>query len=186
MKMLVSTLAIGAAVVFASCNNSAPSASTSNTDSSSTMSQNTTNNTEEQNLAKSRSVYKAIESGDSATIRSLIADDAVDHQGPNGTDLKGGANITHMLTDMHNHVKDMRFDVVSDAARGDYVFTMVDIKGTTTDNTMGMPSGAKMDGRSVDVVKIKDGKMVEHWGFLDPADVMKMQQHPMDNSKMKK
>jgi predicted SnoaL-like aldol condensation-catalyzing enzyme len=188
MKMFVLPLAIGATVVLASCNDSKTSAATSNTDSSSAMmSQNNMNNTEEQNLAKNRSIYNAIETGDSATIRPLIADDAVDHQGPGSTDLKGGANITHMLTDMHNHVKDIHFDVVSDAAKGDYVFTMVDMKGTATDNSYGMPAGSKMDGRSVDVVKIKDGKMVEHWGFMDMADVMKMQQqHPMDNSKMNK
>lgn len=186
MKTFVLPLAIGATVVLASCNDSKTSAATSNTDSSAKMSSNTANSTEEQNLAKNRSIYNAIETGDSTTIRPLIADDAVDHQGPNGSEVKGGANITHMLTDMHNHVKDIHFNVVSDAAKGDYVFSMVDMKGTTTDNTMGMPSGSKMDGRSVDVVKIKDGKMVEHWGFMDMADVMKMQQRPMDDSKMKK
>jgi predicted ester cyclase len=186
MKTFILPLVIGAAVVFVSCNNSANTPSTADTDTSSRMSQNTANNTDEQNLAKNRSIYKAIENGDSATIRSLIADDAVDHQGPNGTELKGGANITHMLADMHNHVKGLGFDIVSDAARGDYFFAMVDVKGTTTDKTMGMPAGTKMDGRSVDVIKMKDGKMVEHWGFFDMAEMMKMQQHPMNHSKMKK
>jgi len=185
MKTFVLPFAIGTAVVFTSCNNSATPASTSKSDSSSGMAP-TINSTEEQNLAKSRSIYKAIETGDSATIRSLMADDAVDHQAPNGTEVKGGANITHMLADVHNHVKDFHFDVVADATKGDYIFDMVDMKGTATDNSLGMPAGSKMDGRSVDVVKIKDGKMVEHWVFLDYADVMKMQQHPMDNSKMKK
>lgn len=149
------------------------------------MAQSTANNTEEQNITKARSIYNAIETGDSTAIRPLIADDAVDHQGPNGTEVRGGANITHMLADLHNHIKDIHFDVISDAAKGDYVFTMVNMKGTAVDNSFGMPAGTKMDDRSVDVVKVKDGKMVEHWGFFDAADMMKMQQHPMDNSKMK-
>jgi predicted ester cyclase len=114
-----------------------------------------------------------------------MADDAVDHLGPNGTELKGAVNITHMLADMHNHIKGLGFDVVSDAARGDYIFYLVEMKGTATDSTMGMPEGTKMDGRSVDVVKMKDDKVVEHWAFFDMADIMKMQQ-PMGNSKMKK
>ena len=47
-----------------------------------------------------------------------------------------------------------------------------------------------MDENSVDVVKIKDGKMVEHWGFVDPGAMMKqMQAMPMStmpmDSKMK-
>lgn len=163
------------------CNNSGTSSASNNsTDSSGSM--------DEQNLAKNRSIYKAIESGDSATIRSLIADDGVDHQGPNGGDLKGADNIAHMLTDMHNHVKDLKFNVIADAARGDYIFAMVEVDGTAIDNTMGMPAGSSMKGKSVDVVKVKDGKMVEHWGFLDWQDVMKMSAQPkMDSTgKMKK
>jgi PBP1b-binding outer membrane lipoprotein LpoB len=42
----------------------------------------------EKNLANNRKVYKAIETGDASVIDSLIADDAVDHQGPNGRTLK--------------------------------------------------------------------------------------------------
>ena len=64
----------------------------------------------------------------------------------------------------------------------------VNVKGTAVDNTMGMTAGSSMDSKQVDVVKVKDGKMVEHWGFLDWQDVMKMGQQPtMDSSgKMKK
>jgi predicted SnoaL-like aldol condensation-catalyzing enzyme len=181
MKRTSLPFAIGIMVILTACNNSGSSSSTSTTstnDSSGSMT--------EQNMAKNRSVYKAIETGDSATIRPLIADDAVDHQGPNGQDVKGGAEITHMLADMHNHVSGMSFDVVSDAAKGDYVFSMVDMKGTMKDNSMGMPAGTKLDGRSVDVIRIKDGKMVEHWGFMDPKDMMKMQGKPAsDSTKMK-
>jgi len=64
----------------------------------------------------------------------------------------------------------------------------VNVTGTANDNSMGMTAGNKMDDKSVDVVKIKDGKMVEHWGFLDWQDVMKMgQPSSMDSTgKMKK
>lgn len=171
MKKIFLPLAALLAVVMTSCNNSETSATGTSTKDSSTVS------VEQENLEKNRSIYKAIETGDSATIKSLIADDAVDHQGPQG-DLKGGDNIVHMLTDMHNHVKNLSFDIVSDAARGDYVFTMVNVKGTAADNTMGMPAGSSMDSKQTDVVKVKDGKMVEHWGFLDWQDVAKMGPQP--------
>lgn len=173
MNQMKLAIALMATLVFYACNNSETSSSMGSGSKDST-----TNSMDEQNLQKNRSIYTAIQTGDSATIRSLIADDAVDHQGPNGTDVKGAAEITHMLIDFHNHVKGMKFDVVSDAIKGDYIFAMVDMKGTATDNTMGMPAGSSMDGRSVDVVKIKDGKMVEHWGFLNWQDVMKMSSQP--------
>lgn len=179
MKKIYLPISLGLFLALTGCNNTGTSSDNTSTKDS------TTTSTEEQNLAKNRSIYKAIESGDSVTIRSLIAEDAIDHQGPNGKDRKGVDSITHWLTDMHNHVKDLKFDVVADAVKGDYIFAMVDMKGTAADNSMGMPTGSNMGGKSVDVVKIKDGKMVEHWGFLDWQDVMKMQP-PMDNNPKKK
>jgi predicted SnoaL-like aldol condensation-catalyzing enzyme len=179
MKHFSASLAVIAAFSLLSCNNS-------ETATVAGASKDSTSSVTEQNLAKNRSIYKAIESGDSATISGLIADDAVDHQGPNGGDLKGGTNIAHMLTDMHNHVKDLKFDVVADAANGDYVFTLVNVTGTANDNSMGMTAGNKMDDKSVDVVKVKDGKMVEHWGFVDWQQMMKMMPKPMGDMKEKK
>lgn len=176
MKRYLSLL-LGAAVWMTACNN--PNTSTTETGRT-----DSTASEAEQNLAKNRSVYKAIETGDSATIRALIADDAVDHQGPGGRELRGGDSITHMLADVHNHMKDLKFDIISDAARGDYIFSMVQMTGTTTDATMGMPAGTKIDGRSADVVRVKNGKMVEHWGFMDPNDMMKQMggMMPMDST----
>jgi len=167
---------------FISCNDSATT-STATTENSQT----------EANLASNRRVLKAIETGDPGPIDSLIADDAVDHQGPTG-DIKGGDSIKHMLKDMHNHIKDLKIDVIADAANGDYIFWFSKLSGTTIDAWMGMPAGMKMDDKGVDVVKIKDGKMVEHWGFVDANEMMKhMKEMPMgnmdskmDTSKMKK
>ncbi|MDB5198556.1 MAG: ester cyclase [Chitinophagaceae bacterium] len=163
MKKLFFAAAAIMLCFFNSCKDSATSSSSSSD-----------NSTNDSNLAKNRRVMKAIETGDSATINSLIADDAVDHQGPHG-DIKGGDSIRHWLIDMHNHMKDLKFDLIADAANGDYVFSMTTFKGTCTDASMGMPAGTVMNEKTVDVIKVKDGKMVEHWGFLDAAEMMKMQ-----------
>lgn len=157
----------------------------------STTTSTTGNDQNAKNLENNRKVMKAIETGDSATINALIADDAVDHQGPKGMDIKGGDSIRHMLIDMHNHMKDLKLDVIADAANGDYIFSLATLKGTCTDGSMGMPAGTQMNEKTVDVVKVtKDGKMTEHWGFLDAQEVMKKQMnmppmdYKMDNGKM--
>ena len=145
-----------------------------------------------QNLEFNRQVLKGIETGDSSLINPHIADDAVDHQGPHG-DVKGGDSIRHMLADIHNHVKDLKFDILAEASNGDYIFCLSRMTGTMNDGSWGMPAGTAMDEKSVDVVKVnKDNKMVEHWGFVDPAAMMKHMQemggnkmeNKMDNSKM--
>lgn len=171
MKKLFFTAATGMLCFFISCKDESTS-STAGNDSNS------------KNLENSRKVTKAIETGDSAVINNLIADDAVDHAGPHG-DVKGGDSVRHMLSDMHNHVKDLKMNIVADAANGDYVFSFNSFTGTASDASMGMPAGSKMDGKSVELVKVKDGKMVEHWTFVDPMEMMKQMQgmgadHSMD------
>ena len=164
MKKLFYLTGISILSLLISCTDSA----TSNTDT-------TTNTTSQADdyLARNRTVYKAIETGDAAALDSLIASDAVDHQGVNGTDIKGTDSVKHYLADIHNHLKDGKFEIIEAATNGDYIFTLAHVTGTTADSAWGMPPGTKMDEKGVDVVKVKDGKMVEHWGFVDAAAIMK-------------
>ena len=121
--------------------------------------------------------YKAIENGDEATIKKWITTDAVDHNGgSNGEDVVGGDKITAMLTQMHSSFEPgMKMNIVSQAVDGDYLYTLVEMKGTTTANPgMGFPPNTKMDARSVDVVKLKDNKAQEHWAYMGIPDVMMM------------
>lgn len=144
----------------------------------------TANSQEEKNKMVIHDVYQGIETGDLSKF-SGIADDAIDHMGPKGTEIIGGDNIKKMLADMHNHMKDLKIEVISEAANNDYVFTLSHMTGVCTDSTMGMHTGMAMDSRSVDVVKFKDGKAVEHWGYMDPNEMMKMMQMmPPANNKM--
>lgn len=130
------------------------------------------------NKANYEKVVKAIVSGDSAVIREHIASDAVDHGGgTNGGEVKGDS-IIWMLTNAHKGFTDFKMEIVADAADGDYVFGLVRMTGTTTATPVwGMPANTKIDDISVDVIKIKDGKMSDHWPYMDPKTMMKMMQN---------
>jgi hypothetical protein len=41
---------------------------------------------------------------------------------------------------------------------------------------MGMPANTPIDMTSVNVVKIKNGKAVEHWRYIDASQMMQMMQ----------
>ncbi len=138
----------------------------------------------EKNLASNKKVYKAFETGDRAVLDSFISSDAVDHAGPNGTAISNGDSVKNMLADMHNHVKDLSVNIITAAANDDYIFTYSELTGTTADSTWGMPAGTKIDEKSVDLVRVKDGKMVEHWAFADPNEMMKRMQEMHSNDKM--
>jgi predicted SnoaL-like aldol condensation-catalyzing enzyme len=153
-------LAVALTVIFISCKNSA------STDSGTAA----TTSQQDKDLANNAKVYTAIETGNTAPIDTLIATDAVDHDGPNGTPIHGRDSILHMLANLHNQFKDLKLDIISSAENGDYIFTLVHFTGTPTDSSMG---GNKIDENGVDVIKVKDGKMSEHWGFSDNAEVGK-------------
>lgn len=137
------------------------------------------------NMANNRKIFTAIEQGDSAMVRSLLTDDAIDHGGNMGKDVVGAGSIAHMLADLHNHVKDMKIEVIKDATNGDYYFALTRMTGTTTDNAWGMPAGTKLDSKAVEVTTIKDGKLYEHWNFADPNEMMEMmKKYPMEDHKM--
>ena len=128
-------------------------------------------------MADNMKVYKAIETGDVSGIKNYIDKDAVDHEGgANGQDVVGGDSILAMLATIHNSFAgDLKTEVISSAMSGDYIFTLVRMTGTTTATPgMGMPANKQIDSKSVDVVKIKNGKAIEHWDFIDPKDMMSM------------
>lgn len=159
--------------VLMSCSDTGTSTSTSN------------NNTNDSNLVKNREVYKAIETGDVTKIKEFLHKDAVDHGGgPNGSDITGGDSILAMLSRVHTGFSDIKMEVITDAANADYIFSLVKLTGTTNATPVwGMPPNTKIESKTVDVVKIKDGKATDHWGFLDPKDMAAMMggDHKMDN-----
>lgn len=124
-----------------------------------------------------KKVLKAIETGDTAVLSEYIAKDAVDHgAGPNGSDLKGDSTIA-ALSHAKNGFTDMKFELLADAAEGDYVFGMVRLVGTASATPIwGFQPNQKVNTITVDVVKCKDGKAVDHWAFMDPKDAMAMMQ----------
>lgn len=153
----------------------------------------TTSTTKEpsKNEAAVQEAYKAFETGDVSKMDSLLAPDCIDHNGgPMGKEIKGRDGIKQMFTTMHNSMSDMKMtsDVMS--SEGDYVFAWVHMTGTTTANpdpTLGMPANTKMDMKMVDVLKFNsDGKCTDHWGYMDPNDMMKMMPPPPATSPMEK
>jgi hypothetical protein len=126
----------------------------------------------DKNLSASRDIFKGIETDDTTKLAS-IASDAVDHAGPNG-DVTNGDSIKAILAQIHTHVKDLKIETLGDAASGDYVYTWTKWTGTALDSSMGFPVNQPFNTTGVDIIMFKDGKAVEHWGFVSQDEMMKM------------
>ncbi|MEO6221446.1 MAG: ester cyclase [Ginsengibacter sp.] len=147
-----------------------------------------TTSDEEKNVAAFETVTKAFQTGDISGIDSTVADDFLDHTDKG--DVKGKDSLKAMITHMHASFPDMKTTSKNTASNGDYVYGWMSYSGTS-DGSMGMPNGP-YDMSAIELVKFSDGKAVEHWSFMQPADMMKMMGAPpapmekMDTSKMKK
>ena len=155
------------------------------TDKTATTTASTTDNQNDKNRSNTREVNRAMETGDVSKVDSFIDKDIVDHEG----NIRGLDSLKKMFADMHNKVKDLKIEPIADATDGDYHFSYSRMTGTAADQSMGMPAGTKIDMTGVDVVKVKDGKAVEHWGFSDRGEMMKMMEmgkgmHPGMDHKM--
>jgi predicted ester cyclase len=141
---------------------------------------NTGNSGNDKNVAASRDIFNGIETGDTSKLSS-IASDAVDHAGSYG-DISGADSIKGMLSQIHNHIKDLKIEIINDVASGDYVYVWDKWTGTALDSSMGYSPDQPFSTTSVDIIKFRDGKAIEHWGFVDQKDVMAMRAQMMPNA----
>ena len=124
---------------------------------------------EKKNIEACRTVAKAFETGDVSGIDAVVADDFVDHtdRGDMGRD-----SLKAMITMMHGSDPTMKMETLQEFSNDDYVATWYRFKGTS-DGSMG-PKGP-YDVGSIELVKFnKDNKAIEHWGFMEMRDMMKM------------
>ena len=123
----------------------------------------------QKNLDASQGVTKAFETGDVSKIDDYVASDFVDHtdRGETGRD-----SLKAMIKAMHGTDPTMKMETIKRLADGDYVFEWMRNQGTS-DGSMGMPKGP-YDMHSVEIIKFKDGKAIEHWTYMEPTEMMKM------------
>lgn len=169
MTKLFLPLAV-AFIMLSSCNDS--STATSGTKDSNSMMQ--------KNLEASRAVSKAFETGNASNIDNVVSADYVDHtdRGDMGRD-----SLKAMIGMMGKEFPDMKMEVKKEMADDDHVFTLMRFTGTSN-GQMGMPKGP-YDMQAIQVVRLKDGKIVEHWEYMQPLEVMKMMGQMPAGDKMK-
>jgi ketosteroid isomerase-like protein len=134
-------------------------------------------NDHSKNSASSREVYRAVETGDVSKLDEVFTDDVIDYNGaPDGSDIVGREPVKAEIAKIHTYFENLKMNVISESTSqdGNYHFAMVNMKGKAKENPWGMPVGMDMDETMVDVMKMKDGKAAEHWGFMSMGDINEM------------
>lgn len=102
----------------------------------------------------------------------IIAPGAVDHQAPPGV-AQGAEGFKQVISMFRSGFPDLQVTVDQMIAEGDTVAARFTMSGTHQGEFMGIPpTGKRMEITGIDVVRIENGKMVEHWGNSDDLGMM--------------
>jgi len=105
-------------------------------------------------------------------FEELFADDFLDHTPqPGRTPDKDGARVLyHVLRDAF---PDFHAEIHWQAAEGDLVTTYKTYHGTHSGDFLGVPpTGRTIHFETVDAMRVRDGKIVEHWGVANLFSLM--------------
>ncbi|MCI0472723.1 MAG: ester cyclase [Ignavibacteria bacterium] len=120
-------------------------------------------------------VLNALTTGKTDVLDKYISPDFIEHDpSPMMLEKSGLERIKEDFAAYHKVFPDMKAKVHSIAVSGDMLFAYLTFTGTTSEPYMGMPAGHKMTMNSVDVIRFKGDKAVEHWGFTSNEDIMNM------------
>jgi predicted ester cyclase len=129
----------------------------------------------EQNKAIVRRFNKeCIEQGLASSFDELLADDVVNHSAPPGRP-NGKESFAFFLNEiLRKGFPDCKVEILSQVAENDFVATRKRITGTHMGEIFGItPTNRYVEIAVIDLIRLKDGKYMEHWGQTDFMEVLR-------------
>ena len=125
----------------------------------------------EENKELARRWNKIFE-GDFAIAEEIVAEDCVYHNGPPDI-LPGPEGVKEWAIMIRNGFPDIRITAEDFVAEGDKVAGRVDAEGTHNGEFFGVPpTGKTVTFSGINIMRIADGKIVEHWVQYDTMGIM--------------
>ncbi|KQR51826.1 hypothetical protein ASF88_09440 [Leifsonia sp. Leaf336] len=115
-----------------------------------------------------RMLAEGFAGGDIDIVDELCSTDIVEHQlGLSGTGAAAIEKVKGAMLDVHRAMPDLRFTVEDWAVADDIVWVRATGEGTNTGPFMGPPTGKSVHFTVIDIARVADGRIVEHWGVPD-------------------
>ena len=127
-----------------------------------------------ENKAVARRVLEEIfPANDDDALREVISDQFVNHEAPPGTP-PGLGGITMFMHLLNEAFSKQRWEIHDALADGDKVVIHCTHSGVHTGEFFGMPAtGRSFAYKQMHIIRIIDGKGVEHWAVRDDASLMR-------------
>ena len=116
---------------------------------------------------------EGVATGNDAIVDEICSPDLVEHQfGLAGGGAEAIAHVKAAIRDVHGAIPDISFTIEDSVESGDIIWVRVRGRGTATGPFFGPPSGRPVDFTVIDVARIADGRIAEHWGVPDRFAVL--------------
>jgi len=120
-----------------------------------------------------RRFYAEVSAGNLDVFDELLADEFVDHEELPGDLPQDKNGVKQFFAMLRSAFPDMRMEVEDLIAEGDKVVARIALTATQRGEFMGVPpSGRGVDVQVIDVLRIRDGQAIEHWGIIDGMALM--------------
>ena len=130
---------------------------------------------EEENKTFVRRFYETIVTDkDLSIIGEFVPENAVDHTPFIPGQSQGLEGTKQVYATVFEAFPDLQVTVNDQIAEGDKVVSRLTMSGTNKGEFMGIPpTGKKGNATLIDILRIVGGKVVERWGIMDQADLMR-------------
>ena len=126
----------------------------------------------EQNKAIKQREFEAVNQKNLDDLEEVIASDVTSHPARPGQ-APGLEGVKQLFSSLHAAFPDFHIDVEDMIAEGDKVVARVTGSGTHQGEFMGIaPTGNRVEFSAIDIARIAEGKIVEHWSNSDQLGLM--------------
>lgn len=125
----------------------------------------------ERNIAATRRLFEeGFTRGNADVCAELVAPDAIEHQ----RGLKGGIEgAKETIGTLHEWFSDFELTIDDLVAQDDQVWIRATGRGLNTGSIFGRPpTGRRAEITVFDQVRLRDGRIVEHWGVPDQLGLL--------------
>jgi predicted ester cyclase len=128
--------------------------------------------TEQANMALGRSMWNDVSTGNLNALDNIYSSDYKRYLSATATPLTA-AQQKARLTGLRTVFPDLTLTIENMVAEGDLVSVRMTVTGTQQGAYQGIaPTGKKVTIAAFEIVRIQNGKVVEHWGGPDTYDML--------------
>ena len=116
-------------------------------------------------------IERGFNNGDLEGLDAFVAPDFIEHQDGATSGIDG---LRALITELRTAFPDLHLAIEDIATSGDTTWFRIRSTGTNDGPLFGRPpTGRPMDITVIDVMRVADGRMVEHWGVADRLAMLK-------------